>query len=61
MRGTVAKRLRRQAEEKTKGQPKGMLVARAYNKFTSLHRQDTTRNVYQNLKKRYKEAQHGSV
>lgn len=61
MRGQVAKRLRRQAEEKTKGQPKGMLIARAYNKYTAQHRENTTRRVYQDLKKRYKEAYHGSV
>lgn len=56
MRGTVAKRIRRSAEEKTKGQPQGQLISSLLNKFTARHREDTTRRIYQNLKKRRREA-----
>jgi hypothetical protein len=56
MRGAVAKRLRREAEEKTKGQPQGSLVSNLLNKFTGFHREGTTRRAYQALKKRRKEA-----
>ena len=56
MRGTVAKRIRRSAEEKTKGQPQGQLISSLLNRFTARHRERTTRRIYQDLKKRRREA-----